>query len=540
MKPFLEHINRRLEKITFSSKTKILIITIFGGTLIIGFLMFISIFALKYDFEVLFQKHTAPQVKLEDIKDIYQVNIKETLNAVKDHQIGNKEGLEVILLAKQIIKRQWSEYKLQSQKNIGGLPEFANNWLNFFLPSNNELKKSEFESRITANIEIKIKSINDKIEHLTRFLQEKHKQALLERKINDIILETNSISIYLSSLITNNLKRAISKKEANDRLFTTSIYMLVLLISFTFAFVILVSIIIINNFKQLHYSLEENILRKTKELRQLNSSLESRIKKEVENSRKRDNIMFQQARLARMGEVLQNIAHQWRQPLGALMMIVQSFQSKFYAGKLNAEFIDSRVEDAQKIGKNMSDTLEDFRNFFMPNKTKQIFDVKEAIQKAIDLSKYQLKKEYIELTSNLASSIRLYGFKNELIHVILNLISNSKDSLMAQQDLETKKILIILKQTRNNVIISVIDNGGGIKDDIMSKIFDPYFTTKHKSIGTGIGLYMSKQLVEKHMNGKINCKNMIHRFGQKKFFQCAMFSVELSLKGEKLDAQEKS
>ncbi|MDX1809239.1 MAG: HAMP domain-containing sensor histidine kinase [Sulfurospirillaceae bacterium] len=532
MKSFIEHVNQKLEKIAFSSKTKILIITIFGGTLIIGFLMFISIFALKYDFEVLFQKHTAPQVKLEDIKDIYQVNIKETLSAVKNHQISNQEGIEVILLATQIIKRQWSEYKLQSQKKIGGLPEFANNWLNFFLPSNDDLKKSEFQSRIIDNIEKKIKSIDEKTGALIHFLREKHKQGILEKKIDDIILETNSISIYLSSLITNNLQRAISKKEANDRLFTTSIYMLALLIGFTFAFVILVSILIINNFKQLHYSLEENILRKTKELRLLNSSLESRIKREVENSRKRDNIMFQQARLARMGEVLQNIAHQWRQPLGALMMIVQGFQSKYQAGKLDAEFIESRVEDAQKIGKNMSDTLEDFRNFFMPNRTKQIFDVNEAIQKAIDLSKYQLQKEYIELTSKISGSIKLYGFKNELIHVILNLISNSKDSLIAQQDLKEKKILIILKQTRKNIIISVIDNGGGIKDDIISKIFDPYFTTKHKSIGTGIGLYMSKQLVEKHMNGKINCKNIIHRFGQKKFFQCAIFSVELPLKGE--------
>ncbi len=532
MSSFPKYINKKLEKIAFSSKTKILIITIFGGTLIIGFLMFIAIFALKYDFEILFQKHTAPQVELENIKDIYQVNIKETLNAINSHQISDKEGIEVILSAQQIIKRKWSEYKIQSQKKIGGLPEFANNWLNFFLFSNNNFKISEFESRIIANIEKKIKSIDKKTVVLIHLLQKKHKQILSKRKINDIILETNSISIYLASLITNNLQRAISKKEANDRLFRTSIYMLVLLISLTFAFVILISIIIINNFKQLHYSLEENILQKTRELRLLNTSLERRIKKEVENSRRKDNIMFQQARLARMGEVLQNIAHQWRQPLSTLMMIVQSFQSKYYAGKLDVAFIDSRVEDAQKVGKNMSDTLEDFRNFFMPNKTKEIFDVKVAIDKAIKLSKYQLKKEYIELTSNRSGSIQLYGFKNELIHVILNLISNSKDILTSQQDLESKKIRIILKQTRKNILISVIDNGGGIKNDIISKIFDPYFTTKHRSIGTGIGLYMSKQLVEKHMNGKISCKNIIHRFGEDKFFQCAMFSVELPLKGE--------
>ncbi|WP_331774769.1 sensor histidine kinase [Sulfurospirillum sp. 1612] len=532
MNAFVTYINKILEKITFTSKTKILIGTTFGGTIIIGFLMFISIFALKYDFEVLFQNYTAPQVKLEEIKDIYQVNIKETLNAIENQQISNQEGIEVLLIAKQIIKKQWKEYKRGTEKSIGGLPEFANNWLNFFLRPHKDNNNNEFTNRIINNIEEKIHSIDEKTTILITLLKNNTKEITHDQKINDIILETNSISIYLSSLITNNLQHAISKKEANDQLFSTSTYMLILLISLTFAFVVLVSIIIINNFKHLHYTLEENVMRKTKALRQLNSSLESRIKKEVENSRKRDNIMFQQARLARMGEVLQNIAHQWRQPLGTLMMIVQSFQSKFYAGKLDVEFVDSRVEDALKVGKNMSDTLEDFRNFFMPNRTKEIFDVKEAINKAISLSKYQLKKEYIELTSNRAGSIQLYGFKNELIHVILNLISNSKDVLTSQQNLESKKIRIILKQTRKNILISVIDNGGGIKDDIISKIFDPYFTTKHKSIGTGIGLYMSKQLVEKHMNGKISCKNIIHRFGEDKFFQCAMFSVELPLKGE--------
>ncbi len=528
MKSFFQYANQKLEKIKFSSKTKILIFTILGGTLFIGFLMFISIFALKYDFEVLFQNHTEPQVKLEELKDIYQVNIKETIIAMKDRQITNKDGIEVILAAKQIIKRQWEDYKNSSSKKIGGLPEFASNWLDFFLFSSDNLQKSEFESRLVQNIEKKIKSINIKIGLLINFLQNKKKLAA-EKEIDNIVLETNSISIYISSLITNNLKRAITRKEANDRLFNTSIYMLVLLISLAFAFIILISITIINHFKKLHYSLEKNILRKTKELRTLNSSLENKIKKEVENSRKKDNIMFQQARLASMGEVLQNIAHQWRQPLSTLMMIIQSFQSKYAKGKLDKDFIESRVEDSLKLGQNMSNTLEDFRNFFMPNQTKQVFDIKKAIFKAIELSKYQLEKEDIELTYNMNKSISLYGFKNELIHVVLNLINNSKDILMSKKDLDKKRIFIILKQTKKEIIISVIDNGGGIKYDIIAKVFDPYFTTKHKSIGTGIGLYMSKQLVEKHMMGKIYCKNIKHKFGQIHLYDCIMFKVEIPL-----------
>ncbi len=528
MKKLLNFVNKRLEKIKFANKTKILIFTIFGGTLLIGFLMFISIFALKYDFEVLFANLTKPQVKLEDIKDIYQVNIKETLNAIKEHQISKSEGKEVLSLAQQIIKKQWREYKKETKEETGGLPEFASNWLNFFLLNSDKLQKSEFEERVISNIEKKIESINKKTTTIISLLNQKN-QTKIKSIINDTILETNSINIYLSTLITNNLMLAISKKDANDKLFNTSTLMLIFLITLSFVFIVLISITIINHFKELHYSLEENIARKTKELRDLNISLESRVKKEVENSRKKDNIMFQQARLASMGEVLHNIAHQWRQPLGTLMMIIQSFETKFEKGKLDDKFINNSVDDALKLGKSMSDTLDDFRNFFMPNRAKQIFDVQKAINKSIELSKYQLEKEKISLEFNANTDAKIYGFKNELIHVILNIINNSKDVLISAKETKDRKILIITKQTKRKVIINIIDNGGGIKDDIISKIFDPYFTTKHNSMGTGIGLYMSKQLVERHMHGKIFCKNIRHKFSTKSFYDSAMFSVELPI-----------
>jgi signal transduction histidine kinase len=267
---------------------------------------------------------------------------------------------------------------------------------------------------------------------------------------------------------------------------------------------------------------------KTKELQNLNASLEKRIKKEVENSRKKDQIMFQQARLASLGEMLQNIAHQWRQPLGALMMIVQSFQTKFITGKLNEEFINTRVEDAQMLAQNMSDTLEDFRTFFNPNKTHKKFNLNKVVEKSIDLSKYQIEKENIQVYFTSNEDLEIYGFENELTHVMLNLINNSKDALKSRE-IKEKKIWIMVKKTQVNAFINVIDNAGGIKKDIMAKVFDPYFTTKHQSIGTGIGLYMSKQMIEKHMNGKIWCKNIKHKLGDSKLYECAMFTIEIPL-----------
>ena len=523
---FVEFINQKLETIKFSNKTKILIFIILSGTMTIGFLMFVSIFALKYDYETLFQKHTQPQVDLEEIKDNYRINIAETLRDIKERQISNADAIEVIYLAQQIIHKQWNSYQFATNRQIGGLPYLASRWLSLFLVMPDIPEKTIFQKGIVDKISVKMQSIDSKIMVILDLLKySKTEQASF--LIDDIMLEANSLNIYLSSLITTHLKQAITEKQVNDSLFQTSTIMLVLLIGMIFFFITMVLFIIINHFKNLHNYLEENILIKTKELRDLNDSLELRIKREVENSRKKDNIMFQQARLASLGEMLQNIAHQWRQPLGSLMMIIQSFESKFLAGKLDEPFIASRVKDAQLLSSNMSDTLEDFRTFFNPNKSKKAFRIKEVIQKAVDLSKYQLEREEITLALFIKDDLEVFGFKNELIHVLLNLIGNSKDILASKTDNIHKIIHIIAKQNEERIFINVIDNGGGIKSDIIPKVFDPYFTTKHKSVGTGIGLYMSKQMVEKHMHGKITCKNIRHKLSTKLFWACTMFTIEI-------------
>lgn len=522
---FYNTINNFLNKIEFSNKTKLLIGIIASGMISMGFLMIISIFALKFDYETLFQKRTLPQIELEGIKDIYSVNIYDTLYDLQQNDISVKNASEVILLAKQIIDTRWNNYENSIKHEIGGFPEFASNWLNFFLLSEKLPEKTLFQKGLVNKIEEKMKSIDIKTKQIILFC-EKNNLVASKELINKIFLEVNSINISLSSLIKLHLKDAIAEKHRNDKIFNTSIYMLILLIGFVFFLSIIISFIIINHFKELHNSLEDNVFMKTQELRDLNLSLEQRIKKEVVNSRKKDQIMFQQARLASLGEMLQNIAHQWRQPLGALTMIIQSFQSKFLSGKLTEEFIDSRVEDAGILAKNMSETLEDFRTFFDPNKSHKNFGIKQVVDKSLDLTKYQLEKDGVNVSFTMHDDIKIYGFENELTHVILNLINNSRDAL-CQNQIENKKIIIIVKETNKNVFINVIDNAGGIKNDIMEKVFDPYFTTKHKSVGTGIGLYMSKQMVEKHMNGKISCKNIQHKMGNSELQNCAMFIIEI-------------
>ena len=150
---------------------------------------------------------------------------------------------------------------------------------------------------------------------------------------------------------------------------------------------------------------------------ELNNSLEKRVAHEVESNRKKDRIMFQQSRLASLGEMLQNIAHQWRQPLGAISMIIQSFETKMFSGKLTREVVETKVKEAQLLAEGMSETLDDFRTFFDPNKSKKVFSLQECIKKSIDLSSYFLEHESINLELHMDEDIEIFGFNNELTHV---------------------------------------------------------------------------------------------------------------------------
>jgi signal transduction histidine kinase len=261
-------------------------------------------------------------------------------------------------------------------------------------------------------------------------------------------------------------------------------------------------------------------------------SLESKISKEVSQNRKKDIIMFQQARLASLGEMLNNIAHQWRQPLGSITMIIQSFQTKMLLGKLTANFVDEKVHDALLLADNMSNTLDDFRNFFSPNKIKSEFSIKNCIEHSIELSKYLLVQENIEIQLTIKKDIKINSFYNELSHVFLNIISNSKDALSSNVNKDARIIKIIVNKFKNHLVINMLDNGGGIPQEILPKIFEPYYTTKYKSAGTGIGLYMSKQIIEKHMEGKISCKNILHKIKDERVFKCSLFTIKIPLQND--------
>ncbi|MDX3960004.1 HAMP domain-containing sensor histidine kinase, partial [Aliarcobacter skirrowii] len=319
----------------------------------------------------------------------------------------------------------------------------------------------------------------------------------------------------------------------NEKRDTDNIFKLVTIFSFisiffVVFFTIILSLFITFHFRKLYYLQEKIVEKKTKELKELNNNLEQKIKLEVAKNRKKDIIMFQQARFASLGEMLNNIAHQWRQPLGSITMIIQSFQTKMRVNKLSPEFVEQKVKDALLLAQNMSNTLDDFKNFFSPNRSKNSFFIKDCVEHSIELSKYFLNKENIKIDLIVKKDKQITTFYNELSHTLLNIISNSKDALVSSVNKNDRIIKIIVNSKKNFVFINIIDNGGGVPDDILPKIFEPYYTTKYKSAGTGIGLYMSKQIIEKHLNGEISCKN-IKLEVNKKVFKGASFTITIPI-----------
>jgi len=241
-------------------------------------------------------------------------------------------------------------------------------------------------------------------------------------------------------------------------------------------------------------------------LKELNRSLEDRVKEEVKKNEQHQLIMMQQNRLAQMGEIINMIAHQWRQPLNALSVISQTLVFKYMRGTVDEKAIDTFNTNSQRQIIAMSTTIDDFRNFFKPEKEKKIFDIRESINHSIKILLPLLENENIKLNISMCEDINIYGFSNELGQGIINIITNAKDALI-EKNIEEKHINIDLAKNDTQVILTISDNAGGIPEDIILKIFNPYFSTKERD-GTGLGLYMTKLIIEEHMNGKITVENI--------------------------------
>ena len=248
---------------------------------------------------------------------------------------------------------------------------------------------------------------------------------------------------------------------------------------------------------------------KTSELEYLNNTLDTRIKEEINNRKKQEQLLIQQSKLAEMGEMISMIAHQWRQPLSALSTIIQNIHLSHSLGKLDKEYLDKQKTLSNALTEKMSKTIDDFRNFFKPNKEKYAFSIEAAIKQTIFLIDDSFKSNSIKIESQISDDVTIYGFESELSQVLLNIITNSKDAFL-ESKIVNPSITIQTKRNNSNIQIMISDNAGGIDDQIINKIFEPYFTTKESYNGTGLGLYMSKMIIEQNMHGELNVQNVSH------------------------------
>lgn len=240
----------------------------------------------------------------------------------------------------------------------------------------------------------------------------------------------------------------------------------------------------------------------------IKQQLKQEVQEESRLRRENEYILMQQSRMASMGEMVGHIAHQWRQPLAQLGGIFMNLEAAYSFGELDENYLTQKIEQANKMITYMSQTIDDFRLFFSPERTAERFDIMLSIKRAIDIVRASLDYHHIELTlQGKENTFWVMGYPNEFAQAVLNLLNNSRDAL-SQTHQTHKYIQITLDAHKDHIVLKLCDNGGGIEPSLLSKLFEPFVTTKESSQGTGIGLYITRFIIEQKMEGKIEAYNV--------------------------------
>ncbi|WP_081646856.1 cache domain-containing protein [Limisalsivibrio acetivorans] len=272
-------------------------------------------------------------------------------------------------------------------------------------------------------------------------------------------------------------------------------------------------------------NMENELRSKTRELEMLNRNLEKTVEVETEKRRKNESLLFEQSKFASIGQMISAIAHQWRQPINALGLYIQDLEDSYELGELDREYIDSMTESCMHLIMYMSKTIDDFRNFYITNDSPADLDILKHIYESSSLVYAQMESKDVKLLidsgigavpyrrtskTDEESDFKVRGIPGEFKQVVINILHNSIEAITKYRkkgDIRVGEIVIAVSRDNGDIIVSFSDNGGGIPENIMSMIFDPYFTTKGEGEGTGIGLFMSRIIVEKHMNGRMKAEN---------------------------------
>ena len=298
---------------------------------------------------------------------------------------------------------------------------------------------------------------------------------------------------------------AVKKKDLKVKIKNQVVQNVVLFIMFL-SIAILISIAISQKIDEVLKNYENKVKSNAKELEELNESLEIKVQKEIEKNREKEQLLVQKSKFIALGEMISNIAHQWRQPLSELSSILMYIKFKQSIKALDENTMNQKIQEADKVLDFMSHTIDDFRNFFMPKKEKEEFLLYKVVDIVINIVSSTLKNYDIKLEIQIDKEIILKTYLNEYEQVLLNIINNAKDVLI-EKKIKNPCISIKAYEEENSVVLTIEDNGGGVLVEPKGKIFEPYFTTKEHSNGTGIGLYMSKIIIDKNMKGKLRVRN---------------------------------
>jgi two-component system, NtrC family, C4-dicarboxylate transport sensor histidine kinase DctB len=265
----------------------------------------------------------------------------------------------------------------------------------------------------------------------------------------------------------------------------------------------------------------------SKKLKELNSSLEQTVSSEILKNDEKNRILFQQNKMAAMGEMIENIAHQWRQPLSVITTVASSLKLKKEYDILSDEEYNQDLNHIVETANYLSNTIDDFRYYFSPNKDKNLFNTKGLINRCLNIVNIDFSNKHIKIVQNV-EELTMFNFENELLQVMINILNNSKDELIKIEDEQDRVVFINLYKEQNELIIKIKDSAGGIPKEIIDRVFEPYFTTKHKSKGTGIGLYMCEEIITKHIKGKIKVSNEEYIYEDKNYIG-ALFEISIPI-----------
>lgn len=248
---------------------------------------------------------------------------------------------------------------------------------------------------------------------------------------------------------------------------------------------------------------------------------------EIDKSKEKDNLLAHQSKMAAMGEMIGNIAHQWRQPLSAISTASSGIKLEHEMGMLKEDRLVKLLDSITLSTQYLSDTIDDFSNFFKPVKEKEKFYLQKTIEKTFSLINHQFTNNDIHIIKDI-SDIEILGYENELIQILINIFNNARQELIKKDKDKSRYIFVTAEIKDNQILIQIKDNAGGIPIDIISRIFEPYFTTKNKSQGTGIGLYMSQEIITKHFQGNLSVKNKTYIYNNDTHLG-AEFTIKLNI-----------